>query len=88
MKKKPKKKLILTPAEKLEALAHNEWMRRYIEEPERFAHDIRVISEFQGDEADGYLPQYGVECVLYLKQLKAELRKSKKKVRKPAKRKA
>lgn len=58
--------------EKIEALpsemakAFNEWMRRYIEEPERFAHELKSVRAFEKAEAEGQEPDYGTDCTSYL----------------------
>jgi hypothetical protein len=55
------------------AAAFNEWMRRYIEEPERFAHEIQTVRQFMATMADGNEPSYGDECAAYLLELSAAL---------------
>lgn len=59
------------------AQAFNEWMRRFIEEPERFAREWQSVEEFKRDEAAGKEPDYGETCAAYLSQLKREGRKAK-----------
>ena len=54
--------------------AFNEWMRRYIEEPERFGREWRTINEFLQEEARGKKPSYGSSCAHYLQQLVDEIR--------------
>lgn len=51
----------------------NEWMRRYIDEPERFSREFQAVSEFLADEAKGVEPSYGVSCAEYMFQILAEL---------------
>lgn len=51
----------------------NEWLRRYIEEPERFKHEFLTILEFIRAEGDGRTPTYGEECLAYMKTLHIEL---------------
>ena len=51
----------------------NEWMRRYIEEPTRFAAEFQTIGEFLKEEAEGEEPSYGVVCADYIAQINAEL---------------
>lgn len=55
------------------AAAMNEWMRRYIEEPTRFAAEFQTIGEFLKEEAEGEEPSYGVVCADYIAQINAEL---------------
>jgi len=52
--------------------ALNEWMRRYIEEPERFEAEIRTVDAFRKAEAEGREPDYGENCHDYLIKLMAE----------------
>lgn len=55
--------------EQMEA-AFNEWMRRYIEEPERFDREFQVISKFLMEQDEQCIePNYGRSCVAYLTQL-------------------
>lgn len=51
-----------------EAQAFNEWMRRYIEEPERFRREWESIEQFK---AEGANPTYGDRCAAYLAELMA-----------------
>lgn len=51
----------------------NEWMRRYIEEPEKFEREFRTILEFSTQEASGKEPDYGERCTAYMFQLMDEL---------------
>lgn len=54
------------------AKAFNEWMRRFIEEPERHAAEFQVVNQFLADEAAGVEPTYGETSAAYLEQLAAE----------------
>jgi hypothetical protein len=56
------------------AQAFNEWMRRYIEEPERFAREWQTVEEFKADESAGIEPDYGATCEAYLRGLMGEKR--------------
>jgi hypothetical protein len=50
--------------------AFDEWMRRYIEEPERYAREFQSVSEFVAEGGkDGAETSYGRECAAYLEQL-------------------
>lgn len=51
----------------------NEWMRRYIEEPERFNAEFRTVQQFLADESEGKEPSYGEACTAYQFQLLAEM---------------
>ena len=51
----------------------NEWMRRFIEEPERFSREFENVTEFLKDEADGREPNYGEECAAFMDRLHSEL---------------
>jgi hypothetical protein len=44
----------------LAALGLNEWMRRFTEEPERFQHEFRAVSDFLQDQQAGAVPTYGL----------------------------
>lgn len=48
--------------------AFNEWMCRYTEEPEAFAHEWQSVTEFLATP-DGEEPSYGVVCAAYLARL-------------------
>jgi len=51
----------------------NEWMRRYIEEPERFQAEFRSVQQFLADEAEGREPDYGEACTAYQLGLMEEM---------------
>ena len=53
------------------AEAFNEWMRRYIDEPERYRREMSEIKEFLASEADGKTPDYGERCSAYLESIEA-----------------
>lgn len=53
--------------------AFNEWMRRFIEEPDRFEREFQTVSQFVKDEAEGREPTYGEVCAPYLTQLASEM---------------
>lgn len=55
------------------AKAFNEWMRRFIEEPDRFEHEFQTVNEFQKAAAEGREPTYGEVATEYLTQIAAEL---------------
>lgn len=57
----------------LRVRATNEWMRRYIEEPERFNREWDTVALFRAEENAGTEPSYGERCESYLEQLMAEL---------------
>ena len=52
-----------------EAQAFNEWMRRYIDEPDRFKREWQQVEEFKREHADGVVPSYGDRCAEYLQRL-------------------
>lgn len=54
------------------AQAFNEWMRRFTDEPERFAREFQTCGEFLAQEANGEEPTYGAKCEAYLTELMAE----------------
>lgn len=55
------------------AKAFNEWMRRFIDEPERFKREFEEVGAFLAEEADGAEPSYGERCASYLAQVAGEL---------------
>lgn len=57
----------------LMAKAFNEWMRRYIEEPERFEREFRAVENFKREESEGAEPSYGEACAAYMAQLAGEI---------------
>ena len=54
------------------AKAFNEWMRRYIEEPERYEREITTVLSFLQDEQSGVEPSYGARQAAYLNHLLSE----------------
>lgn len=50
------------------AEAFNEWMRRYTEEPDAFAHEWQSVTEFFATP-DGEEPSYGAKCAAYMSKL-------------------
>ncbi len=55
------------------ALAMNEWMRRYIEDPEKFEREFQSIDLFLKQEAIHAEPSYGDTCSAYMMKLHKEL---------------
>lgn len=55
------------------ALAMNEWMRRYIEEPESFSREFEAVNKFLEEETEGIEPSYGEVCSAYMMKLHDEL---------------
>jgi len=56
------------------ASACDEWMRRYIEEPERFGREWQTVKQHLDEAASGKEHTYGKRCARYLVQLVAESR--------------
>lgn len=54
------------------ARAFNEWMRRYTDEPARFAADFHTIGAFLSQDARGEEPTYGDTCAAYLIEIMRE----------------
>lgn len=54
------------------ARAFNEWMRRYIEEPERFKREFQAVREYLDANALGVEPTYGETSAEFLDQLMSE----------------
>lgn len=70
----------LTPSERLDVRAFNEWMRQYTLHPERFDREFQSVERFKADEELGEEPDYGFGCVLTMKRIRAEIvRKDKRK---------
>ncbi|MGY3359772.1 hypothetical protein ACVWZK_006435 [Bradyrhizobium sp. GM0.4] len=55
------------------ARTSNEWMRRYIEEPEKFSREFETVRDFVTDETAGREPSYGDVCSVYQFKLLDEL---------------
>lgn len=55
------------------AKAFNEWMRRYIDEPERFEAEFRSVMAFEAAESEGKEPDYGTNCASYLESILGDL---------------
>ena len=60
------KSVVDQPAFRAVAEAFNEWMREYIDEPEKFEAHARSILEFVGADITGEEPSYGTSCALTL----------------------
>lgn len=56
------------------ARVSNEWMRRYIEEPEKFEREFQTVTRFLSDTVIGKVPDYGDECRAYMFHLLDEMR--------------
>lgn len=54
------------------AAAFNEWMRRYIKEPERFRREWETVAEYIAKRGSGKSPSYGERCAAYLQNIIAE----------------
>lgn len=57
--------------------AFNEWMRRYIEEPEQYNREFESVREFERQEHAGEEPSYGQSCGAYLRKLMQEIESGK-----------
>lgn len=55
------------------AKCFNEWMRRYIEEPSRFAAEFQTVNEFLAQESGGIEPTYGETSAAYMQKLAVEV---------------
>ena len=53
--------------------AFNEWMRRYIKEPERFRREWQTVGEYIRQAGEGKTPSYGERCTAYLNSIIEEL---------------
>lgn len=56
------------------ARAFNEWMRRFVEEPERFEREFATASRFAAETQSGE-PSYGRTSVAYLESILEDLAK-------------
>lgn len=65
----------------LTARAFNEWMRRYIKEPERYEAEFNEVIRFKREGRRGREPSYGEGCEAYLAQIKRELAKKQREAR-------
>jgi hypothetical protein len=52
--------------------ATNEWMRRYIENPDEFMREFEAVQQFTTALDAGKVPDYGEVCVAYMRKLLAE----------------
>lgn len=56
--------------------ASNEWMRRYIDDPETFEAEFNIIIRFKEEEfVDDH--SYGRDCLAYMKRLLQERKEAK-----------
>lgn len=55
------------------ARAFNEWMRRFIEEPDRFEREFETVNQFLADEQGGREPSYGEASAAYMEQIAQEM---------------
>ena len=55
--------------EKKLAAAFDEWLRLYVEEPERFKREWQVVLEYVGDRGARLSPRYGRACAAFLLSL-------------------
>lgn len=53
--------------------AFNEWMRRFIEDPENYEREFESVREFEKQENAGEEPSYGQCCGAYLRKLMEEI---------------
>lgn len=51
------------------ATGFNEWMRRYIEDPAKFAREFESVARFRESVKASETPTYGDDCVAYLETL-------------------
>ena len=58
-----------TISKEVAVAAFNEWMRRYTEEPAKFAHEFEAVGKFLKQQSEGKEPDYGTECAELLFRL-------------------
>jgi hypothetical protein len=52
----------------------NEWMRRFVDDPERFEHEWQTVHRFCKEKKKGKEPTYGENSCRYLAQIEKELK--------------
>jgi len=55
------------------AVLFNEWMKRYINNPEGFRREFQDVQQFMEQTVGGAVPTYGEEAAAYLAKLNAEV---------------
>lgn len=55
------------------AKCFNEWMRRFINEPDAFQREFETVNDFLRDEGDGREPTYGEVSAAYMAKLATEV---------------
>ncbi len=58
------------------ARAFNEWMRRFIDEPERFKTEYQTIADFMEAKLNDREPDYGDRATAYLQKILDEIEKA------------
>lgn len=51
----------------------NEWMRRFIEEPDKFMREFEAVNKYLNEKQFQLEPSYGEVCSEYMMQLHKEL---------------
>lgn len=54
------------------AKAFNEWMRRFIEDPDGFNREFEAVNQFLTETNEGREPTYGETCAAYMQKLAVE----------------
>ena len=55
------------------ARAFNEWMRRFVDDPDRFEHEFKTIGEYLKEANNGGVPSYGEQSTAYMEKLINEM---------------
>jgi hypothetical protein len=55
------------------ALVMNEWMRRYIEDPDAYEAEFQTVGLFLAEKNAGKEPSYGEWCAGYMEKLAQEI---------------
>lgn len=55
------------------ANAFNEWMNRFIQNPEQFQREFQTVTEYLNEQNNGIEPTYGEAAAAYLDKLLDEL---------------
>lgn len=53
--------------------AFNEWMRRYIDKPERFEQEWQTVGKVLAEKAAGQTPSYGAQSAAYVETILSDL---------------
>lgn len=55
------------------ARCFNEWMRRFIDNPEEFEREFESVGSFLRETNEGTEPSYGEQCTAYMTDLSSQI---------------